>query len=63
MAFASRTRWRVVAGRFSSEPIMRPVGIAALHGVSDGLTRLSVGREKVEDVLTDLAQALPHDSR
>lgn len=31
----------------------------ALHGISDGLIRLSVGLEEVEDILTDLDQALP----
>jgi methionine-gamma-lyase len=29
------------------------------HGISDGLIRLSVGLEDVEDILDDLAQALP----
>lgn len=31
----------------------------AAHGISDGLVRLSVGLEEVEDILADLAQALP----
>ena len=31
----------------------------AEHGISDGLIRLSVGLEEVEDILADLAQALP----
>ncbi|WP_343563596.1 methionine gamma-lyase [Kiloniella sp. b19] len=30
----------------------------ALHGISDGLVRLSVGLEEVEDILADLEQAL-----
>lgn len=30
----------------------------ALHGISDGLVRLSVGLESVEDILADLEQAL-----
>ena len=29
-----------------------------LHGISDGLVRLSVGLEEVEDILADLEQAL-----
>ncbi|WP_417599980.1 methionine gamma-lyase [Pararhodobacter oceanensis] len=31
----------------------------ALHGISEGLVRVSVGLEGVEDILDDLAQALP----
>lgn len=31
----------------------------AEHGISDGLIRLSVGLEEVEDILTDLDQSLP----
>ncbi|KIC08750.1 methionine gamma-lyase [Leisingera sp. ANG-M1] len=31
----------------------------AEHGISDGLIRLSVGLEEVEDILADLEQALP----
>jgi len=31
----------------------------AEHGISDGLIRLSVGLEDVEDILSDLDQALP----
>ena len=31
----------------------------AEHGISDGLIRLSVGLEEVDDILTDLAQSLP----
>ncbi|MBE1296524.1 methionine gamma-lyase [Phycobacter azelaicus] len=31
----------------------------ALHGISDGLIRLSVGLEDVDDILQDLEQALP----
>ncbi len=31
----------------------------AVHGISDGLIRLSVGLEEVEDILADLAQSLP----
>ena len=32
----------------------------AVHGISDGLIRLSVGLEEVEDIIADLDQALPH---
>ena len=31
----------------------------AAHGISDGLVRLSVGLEELEDILQDLAQAMP----
>ncbi|WP_291734033.1 PLP-dependent transferase, partial [Leisingera sp. F5] len=31
----------------------------AEHGISDGLIRLSIGLEEVEDILADLEQALP----
>ena len=31
----------------------------ALHGISEGLVRLSIGLEGVEDVIYDLEQALP----
>lgn len=31
----------------------------ARHGIGDGLVRLSVGLEEVEDILEDLAQAMP----
>jgi len=31
----------------------------AEHGISDGLVRLSVGLEEVDDILADLAQSLP----
>ena len=30
----------------------------AAHGISDGLVRLSIGLEDIEDVLGDIAQAL-----
>ncbi|TIU44731.1 MAG: methionine gamma-lyase, partial [Mesorhizobium sp.] len=30
----------------------------AAHGISEGLVRLSVGLEEVEDILADLTQAL-----
>jgi methionine-gamma-lyase len=30
----------------------------AAHGISDGLVRLSIGLEDIEDVLADIAQAL-----
>ena len=33
------------------------------HGISDGLIRLSVGLEDVEDILADLEQALPYPAR
>jgi methionine-gamma-lyase len=29
------------------------------HGISEGLVRLSIGLEDLDDVLADLAQALP----
>lgn len=32
----------------------------AEHGISDGLIRLSVGLEEVEDILADLEQSLPN---
>jgi len=32
----------------------------ALHGISEGLVRLSIGLEGVDDVIYDLAQALPN---
>ncbi|WP_424942020.1 methionine gamma-lyase [Aliiroseovarius crassostreae] len=35
----------------------------AAHGISDGLIRLSVGLEEVEDILADLDQALPRQAR
>ncbi|RVT81873.1 methionine gamma-lyase [Rhodobacteraceae bacterium CCMM004] len=35
----------------------------AAHGISDGLVRLSVGLEEVQDILADLAQALPAPGR
>ena len=35
----------------------------AAHGISDGLIRLSVGLEEVEDILYDLEQALPAMAR
>jgi len=35
----------------------------AAHGISDGLIRLSVGLEEVEDILSDLDQALPAMAR
>jgi methionine-gamma-lyase len=35
----------------------------AAHGISDGLIRLSVGLEEVEDILADLGQALPTPTR
>ncbi len=35
----------------------------AAHGISDGLIRLSVGLEEVEDILYDLEQALPTMAR
>ena len=35
----------------------------AEHGISDGLIRLSVGLEDVEDILADLEQALPYPAR
>jgi methionine-gamma-lyase len=35
----------------------------AAHGISDGLIRLSVGLEEVEDILSDLDQALPTMAR
>jgi methionine-gamma-lyase len=35
----------------------------AAHGISDGLIRLSVGLEEVEDILADLDQALPNLAR
>ena len=31
----------------------------AAHGISDGLVRLSVGLEDLDDILEDLAQAMP----
>ncbi len=34
----------------------------AVHGISEGLVRLSIGLEGVDDVLADLAQALPKPS-
>ena len=30
----------------------------AAHGISDGLVRLSIGLEDIEDVLADISQAL-----
>ncbi len=30
----------------------------AAHGISEGLVRLSVGLEEVEDIMADLARAL-----
>ena len=33
------------------------------HGISDGLIRLSVGLEDVEDIITDLSQGLPTPNR
>ena len=35
----------------------------AAHGITDGLIRLSVGLEEVEDILADLDQALPQSTR
>ena len=35
----------------------------AAHGISEGLIRLSVGLEEVEDILADLDQALPNLAR
>ncbi|MGR3709841.1 MAG: methionine gamma-lyase [Alterinioella nitratireducens] len=35
----------------------------AVHGIGDGLIRLSVGLEEVEDILADLEQALPTAAR
>jgi methionine-gamma-lyase len=35
----------------------------AAHGISDGLIRLSVGLEEVEDIIADLSQALPAPER
>lgn len=35
----------------------------AAHGISDGLIRLSVGLEDADDILADLAQALPGNLR
>ncbi len=35
----------------------------AVHGIDDGLIRLSVGLEEVEDILADLEQALPTAAR
>lgn len=35
----------------------------AAHGISDGLIRLSVGLEEVEDILADLDRALPNLAR
>ena len=35
----------------------------AAHGISDGLIRLSVGLEEVEDILADLEAALPRPMR
>jgi methionine-gamma-lyase len=32
--------------------------VRAAHGISDGLVRLSVGVEAVEDIIADLAQAI-----
>lgn len=34
----------------------------ALYGISDGLVRLSVGLEDADDLMADLAQALPQDT-
>ncbi|WP_298982534.1 methionine gamma-lyase [uncultured Roseibium sp.] len=34
----------------------------AAHGISDGLVRLSVGLEEVDDILEDLQQALPRET-
>ena len=34
----------------------------ALHGISEGLVRLSIGLEGVDDVIQDLEQALPKPS-
>lgn len=34
----------------------------AAHGISDGLVRLSVGLEDLDDILEDLAQALPGEA-
>jgi methionine-gamma-lyase len=31
----------------------------AAHGISDGLVRLSVGLEDLDDILEDMAQAMP----
>ncbi len=33
--------------------------VRAAHGISEGLVRLSIGLEGIDDVLDDLAQALP----
>lgn len=38
---------------------LRPEERAAL-GITDGMVRISVGIEAVEDILADLAQALAH---
>ena len=35
----------------------------AIHGISDGLIRLSVGLEEVDDILEDLIGALPPAAR
>jgi len=35
-----------------------PAEVRARHGLSDGLVRLSVGLEDVDDLIADLEQAL-----
>ncbi|MCR4340064.1 MAG: aminotransferase class I/II-fold pyridoxal phosphate-dependent enzyme [Gemmatimonadaceae bacterium] len=48
----------VIEPRFSSHARMTPEERAAM-GIPDGFVRLSIGVEDVEDLITDLAQALP----
>ena len=43
--------------RVSRKPLYTPEERAA-HGISEGLVRLSVGLEDIEDVLADITQAL-----
>lgn len=47
----------VIEPRFSSHARMSPEERAAM-GIPDGFVRLSIGVEDVEDIITDLAQAL-----
>jgi methionine-gamma-lyase len=37
-----------------------PPEVRAKHGITDGLIRISVGIEAVEDIIADLEQALKH---
>lgn len=48
----------VIEPRFSSHARMTPEERAAM-GIPDGFVRLSIGVEDVEDLIADLAQALP----